>query len=195
MVFTKKCPYCDKSFTTKRKSKTFCSKKCSDKFHITSLPKKCVFCDKTMFVKPCLLNRKKYCSKKCQYLHAKELMKGTNNPFYGKTHSPETIEKLQKINFGRTYPKMENSPCWKGGKYLDNRGRVLIYAPDRINHIYKYTFESRIIMEKHLDRPLSSTEVVHHRNFNPSDNRIENLKLFPNQSAHMKFHRSLKTPK
>lgn len=44
-------------------------------------------------------------------------------------------------------------------------------------------------MEKHLNRYLTFPEVVHHINKNPVDNRIENLKLFKDNSEHIKFHR------
>jgi transcriptional regulator with XRE-family HTH domain len=39
-----------------------------------------------------------------------------------------------------------------------------------------------------LGRPLSSAEVVHHCNEVKTDNGPENLWVFPNQSAHRKFH-------
>ena len=46
----------------------------------------------------------------------------------------------------------------------------------------------RIVMEQHLRRKLRPEEVVHHINHQKRDNRIENLLLLPNNSAHITLH-------
>lgn len=59
-------------------------------------------------------------------------------------------------------------------------------------HLYgwkkgKKVYVHREVMEAHLGRKLRRDEVVHHRNEDPSDNRIENLEVMSN-AKHTSIH-------
>lgn len=81
---------------------------------------------------------------------------------------------------------------YKGGKYINAQGYVLIRTLDHPNRDgHDYIRQHILVMEKKIGRYLKKGEVVHHINNNKSDNRITNLMLFKNNSEHMKFHKKL----
>lgn len=77
----------------------------------------------------------------------------------------------------------EEHPRWKGGRYIDPYGYVYILVDG------KYVREHRYVMEKFLGRPLRPEEVIHHKNGNRQDNRLENLQLYSEAKGHVKYHR------
>lgn len=68
--------------------------------------------------------------------------------------------------------------------YIDRNGYERFANSDKSVHRWK--------MEKHLGRKLAFYEVVHHQDGCKTNNNIENLALFPSQSAHDSYHRWLK---
>ncbi|MEX0881318.1 MAG: HNH endonuclease, partial [Candidatus Saccharimonadales bacterium] len=70
------------------------------------------------------------------------------------------------------WPTGKDSPNWKGGREITKNGYVVLWLSRR-----EKILEHRLVMEKHLDRKLRRSEVIHHINGNNADNRIENLEL------------------
>ncbi len=91
----------------------------------------------------------------------------------------------------KTYGQLgvhSNQPIKQGYK-ITNRGYKLLYMPS-YHKPYDgiYVAEHRLIMEQHLGRFLKSYEVVHHKDRNPLNNDIRNLKLMT-VSEHTALHR------
>jgi len=53
----------------------------------------------------------------------------------------------------------------------------------------KRVYNSRYIAEKYLNRELTKKEVVHHINEDYTDDRPENLYVFPSNGEHTSYHR------
>lgn len=90
----------------------------------------------------------------------------------------------------------DNNPSWKGGKYFDNDGYVLVHKPE---HPYATkegrVREHRLVMENKIGRYLLPSEVVHHIDGNKSNNSTKNLKLYSSNAEHLKEDLKNKIPK
>ena len=75
----------------------------------------------------------------------------------------------------------ESNPSWKGGRRQRTDGYWIVWTTDgeRLEH--------RVIMEKHLCRPLSVDEIIHHIDGDKSNNTVGNLMLM-SQSEHVRLH-------
>jgi len=97
----------------------------------------------------------------------------------GKKHTKEHISKTRR--------PMEKNGRWKGGKFIDTDGYVLIKKPGHpFSNNQGYVREHRLVVEEQIGRYITKKEVVHHINHIKNDNRIENLRLKANQSEHIK---------
>lgn len=91
-----------------------------------------------------------------------------------KTCSKQCAGKKKTLN-GTARGK--NNGMWKGGKYTDKDGYIMVMQKDHPNARSGYVPEHRLKIEKKIGRYLTRNEVVHHKNEIKSDNRLGNLIL------------------
>jgi hypothetical protein len=126
----------------------------------------CLNCNKAVDLPNWRVKQFKYCCRSCWAIHTNK-----NVP-----KSAACRAKLSAYASSRTGTK---SPQWKGGFTKDSLGYI------RNNVALKY--EHRRVMENHLGRELLPDEIVHHKDGNKENNRIENLEVM-SRADHVKHH-------
>lgn len=103
---------------------------------------------------------------------------GKKNPMWGRHHTVETKRKISKANR-------------KTGHRKTTGGYIRLFAPNHPNaQADGWAPEHRLVISRHLGRPLKEKEIVHHINEDRADNRLENLHLFEGHAAHFRHHES-----
>jgi hypothetical protein len=74
-------------------------------------------------------------------------------------------------------------------KKTKDQGYIVVFRPEHPNATSSgWILEHRLIVSDILDRELTKSEVVHHLNLKPDDNREDNFLVFSSNKLHMEFH-------
>lgn len=112
-----------------------------------------------------------------------------------KHHKWKGIPKYKPGHYTSVYTqgrdiKRGKSNGWKGGRYTDKDGYVLVYMPEHpAARKNGYVLEHRLAMEQHIGRVLTDEEVVHHK-ARKDDNESEYIELFTSNGEHLRFELS-----
>jgi uncharacterized protein (DUF1330 family) len=177
------CAWCNKMPPVSR------SKFCEECMFVGRI---CIVCGK-LYTKRRSANDERVCSRSCGHTNIAKVLRGKKkHPLCecgcGQELSPSPkaynkggIKKGDYRKFinghqNRRFIKAHNNKPEENQFY--NKGYVYVLVDNHPNPTQgKYIKRSRLVMEKHLGRYLSSDEIVHHVNGIRDDDRIENLEV------------------
>ncbi len=114
-------------------------------------------------------------------------------------------EKERRLSNLKKFKTGEEHPGWKGGRTYDEYGYVKVRTPEHPYSVGGYVLEHRLVMEDYLREKypgspylhwkegklhLKSEVVVHHEDLVRDNNLIYNLFPFPDNAAHIFWHKS-----
>lgn len=174
------CPVCNSPLLPRHKM--FCSRKCfADALNSRHPNRNCEICSSLL-----TKTQDRFCSTKCRGIHDHKTWASRSEIRYclacKKVLKPYQQQTCSVKCHGLAQ-SAENHPCYKGGSTTRYGYRLQSVEGNLVR-------EHRKVMEAHLGRPLLKSEVVHHKDENPSNNNIDNLVLCASQSEHMQLHRT-----
>ena len=184
------CQICGKWFKVpqcRAHKATTCSHECSVVYRAKKLSRakvkmRCPVCGMYFYEHLSISVHRVYCSNECRY----------KSPTYG--------EKLSDARKG------DRNPMWKGGVVSHADGYLYESVQDHPFTKTGYVFQHRLVAERHLKASDPTSEYlvtidgesylspefhVHHKNFDRTDNRIENLEVMTN-GDHLRLHNQLR---
>jgi hypothetical protein len=176
------CSQCDIEFSRRHdrvhKGHNFCCVACRNIWHKINVTDKrtrnCDVCSKpfTPRHQQLIKNQGRFCSNECsmEFLHTLP-------------RTEQWRKNIGESNKGKFVPRGTDNPNWKGGKFINECG----YEMTRVSP-EGYRCEHRLLMEKHIGRPLRDDEIVHHINEIKADNRIENLQIMTRAEHALHHH-------
>jgi len=138
---------------------------------------KCFQCKKDLLIFPSRFKNARihFCNKSCHRSYKNTVnnpskerdLSGENNPMYGK-HPVAWNKGL----------KGEESHNWRGGVSKRKDGYMRINIDGERHLLHRYLLKDKV----------KEGNVVHHKDNNPSNNKISNLEVLQNQSEHARKH-------
>jgi|HubBroStandDraft_2_1064218.scaffolds.fasta_scaffold150476_1 hypothetical protein len=179
------CPICNKDFEVKNKGRKYCGRQCTAEGNRRVPLKESKLCGSCKVEKPVSSFWKRKDSVNGFHWQCIECEKK-------KRRSEEFREKRRPLDRQRRRIYRGLDPNFEGNykkgpktdpntKHLSKKnGYWIIYRPghpNARNEAKGRIFEHVFVMSEHLGRSLRKGEIVHHKNGNKLDNRIENLEL------------------
>lgn len=87
---------------------------------------------------------------------------------------------------------MKHGNAWRGGRYTNDQGYVLVWAPDHPDSDGRgYIREHRLTCDVALGHRLPAHATIHHVNGDRSDNRPGNLVVCQDRAYHKLLHQRM----